>query len=380
MGTDAAAPGPAGAYALAAALIDWQRSDGRHDLPWQRTRDPYRIWVSEIMLQQTQVQTVLGYYTRFLGRFPDVAALAQAPLDEVLRHWSGLGYYSRARNLHACAQAVIARHGGAFPNDPALLEALPGIGRSTAAAIAAFAWGRRVPILDGNVKRVLCRVFAVEGFPGEPAVEQRLWAIAERELPQEGDGRIEAWTQGLMDLGATVCVRTRPRCASCPVAARCEARAQGREDALPTARPARIVPVRRAELMLLRSGGAVLLERRAPSGLWGGLWSLPELAAPERDAPARADTGPAAVAAWVAARYGPLADRPQVHGEIRHAFTHFRLHARVWEAVLADADTQAARAPRPGHEWLALIDADGAPLPRPVKTLLTGLAGGIGAG
>jgi A/G-specific adenine glycosylase len=395
VGTDASAPGGR----FADALIDWQRRAGRHDLPWQRTRDPYRIWVSEIMLQQTQVSTVLGYYARFLERFPDVASLAGAPLDEVLRLWSGLGYYGRARNLHACAQAVVSRHGGAFPPDPRALEALPGIGRSTAAAIAAFAWGVHVPLLDGNVRRVLCRVFAVDGFPGERAVEQRLWAIAEREMPRaeatppgpgpgRDAGRIEAWTQGLMDLGATVCVRTRPRCEVCPVAAHCEARAQGRVDALPTPRPARASDVRRAELLLLRSGDAVLLERRPPTGLWGGLWSLPELTPPTRggvEATGTVDTpdtsggtdgtdGPGldavTVAARVVARYGAPVGAPTVHGEIRHAFTHFRLRARVWSATL---DAGASQVPVPGHEWLAPGEAAGAPLPRPIKTLLTGL-------
>jgi len=365
-GIDAGAPEAAGS-GLAGVLVAWQARAGRHDLPWQRTRDPYRIWVSEIMLQQTQVSTVIGYYARFLAAFPDVGSLARAEPDEVLRHWSGLGYYSRARNLHACAREVVARHGGAFPADPGALEALPGIGRSTAAAIAAFAWGIRVPILDGNVKRVLCRVFAVEGFPGERAVEQRLWSIAASELPAGGEGRMEAYTQGLMDLGATVCVRARPRCDVCPVADRCEARRLGRVDALPTPRAPRRVETRDAELLLLRSGGAVLLERRPGTGLWGGLWSLPEFAAPTRGAlPAAADAG--ALAAWAGTRFGMPIGEPAVLQAFRHTFTHFRLHARVWQAEVAIG------LPAPeGHEWLALADAAGAPLPRPIKTLLVSL-------
>jgi A/G-specific adenine glycosylase len=325
------------------------------------------------MLQQTQVSTVLGYYDRFLARFPDVATLAAAPIDDVLRHWSGLGYYSRARNLHACARAVVERHGGAFPATPEALEALPGIGRSTAAAIAAFAWGVAAPILDGNVKRVLCRVFAVDGFPGERAVEQRLWALAAQELPPAGEGRIETYTQALMDLGATLCVRSRPRCEACPVAARCEARAQDRVGALPTPRPARVTDTRAAEWLLLRAGAAVLLERRASSGLWGGLWSLPELSPPHRAAPGAPpayvpDAGE--VAAWVAARLGSVSETPVPVAQVRHAFTHFRLRARVWQAVLPAGAT--AQAPD-GHLWLALSEAGSAPLPRPVKTLLTGL-------
>ena len=355
---------------FADALIDWQRRAGRHDLPWQRTRDPYRIWVSEIMLQQTQVATVIGYYGRFLDAYPDVAALARAPIDDVLRHWSGLGYYSRARNLHAAARAVVERHGGAFPTDPAALEALPGIGRSTAAAIAAFSCGTPVPILDGNVRRVLCRAFGIEGFPGERAVEQRLWALAADEMPAAGDGRVETYTQALMDLGATVCVRTKPRCGACPVVDRCVARAQGRVDALPAPRPARAVGTRGAHWALLRDGDAVLLERRASSGLWGGLWSLPEVVAPDEGvAPDAVDA--AAVAAWARARLGLALDAAGVVpvGDVRHAFTHFRLRARGWAGV-----PPAGAAAPAGHLWLALADAADAPLPRPVKSLLLGLS------
>ena len=359
---------PADREGFAEALIDWQRRAGRHDLPWQRTRDPYRVWVSEIMLQQTQVATVLGYYGRFLASFPDVGSLAAASLEDVLRHWSGLGYYSRARNLHACARAVVERDGGAFPRDPAALQALPGIGRSTAAAIAAFSWGVRAPILDGNVKRVLCRAFGVDGFPGERAVEQALWSIAERELPGPGEGRIETYTQALMDLGATLCVRARPRCEACPVATRCVARVQGRVDALPAPRPARAVDTRSADWLLLRSGDAVLLERRARTGLWGGLWSLPELSPP--GAPRPVDSVAPDVLDWVRGRLGATVIETRQVAQVRHAFTHFRLRARVWEARV-DAATAAAEPPA-DHLWMALREAADAPLPRPVKTLLTG--------
>lgn len=353
---------------FAARLIDWQCRAGRHDLPWQRTRDAYRIWVSEVMLQQTQVATVLGYYARFVGRFPDVAALAAAPTDEVLGAWSGLGYYTRARNLHRCAQQVVARHGGTFPTDAATLATLPGIGRSTAAAIAVFAAGERAAILDGNVKRVLARVFAVPGFPGEAAVTRRLWSVAERELPSAGEGRIEAYTQGLMDLGATVCLRTRPRCDACPVAADCEARRQGRVDALPVPRPVRAVPLRHAEWVLAIADGAVLLERRPPEGLWGGLWSLPEYA-PPHDAATAGPVDAEAVRAWLVARVGRPAGDPSAHARVRHAFTHFRLLARVWHTTLPGPRGE----PPPGYTWLALDALADAPLPRPVRTLLESL-------
>ncbi|MGE5622963.1 MAG: A/G-specific adenine glycosylase, partial [Bacillota bacterium] len=207
---------------FSAQVIRWQKQHGRHALPWQNTRDAYRIWLSEIMLQQTQVAAVIPYYQRFLERFPDVFVLAAAPAEEVMAYWSGLGYYSRARNLHRCAQRVVSEYGGVFPSDPVLLADLPGIGRSTAAAIAAFAYGARAAILDGNVKRVFCRVFGVDGFPGTKPVEDKLWRRAIALLPQDD---IEAYTQGLMDLGATVCTRSSPSCEACPLAQRCVARA-----------------------------------------------------------------------------------------------------------------------------------------------------------
>lgn len=258
---------------FAAQVITWQRQHGRHGLPWQGTRDPYRVWLSEVMLQQTQVSTVLAYYGRFLERFPDVAALAAAPLDDVLARWSGLGYYSRARNLHRCAQAVVAQHGGAFPRSAEALATLPGIGRSTAAAIAAFCFGERVAILDGNVKRVLARV---RGFADDlaraPAVAA-LWDEATALLPVRD---VDVYTQGLMDLGATLCTQRKPACGQCPVAAGCVARAEGAPERYPV-KSRRATRGRQSNALLwLRQGGRSWLVQRPPTGVWAGLWSLPE--------------------------------------------------------------------------------------------------------
>jgi len=318
--------------AFAEQLVRWQRRHGRHDLPWQASRDPYRVWLAEVMLQQTQVATVIPYYRRFLECFPDVRALAAASQDEVLRQWSGLGYYARGRNLHAAAKAVLAA--GAFPSTPEGLRALPGVGRSTAAAIAVFAFGRRAAILDGNVKRVLARRFGVQG-------EQRLWALAERLLPRRG---LRAYTQALMDLGAAVCTRRRPQCAGCPVARGCVARREGRVNELPAPRARKALPLKRATWFVHVHAGNVLLERRPVEGLWGGLWAFPE-----KRLPGAAIT-----------RRLP---------ELEHGFTHFRLRARP---VLCSAVDDA----RPGQIWLALADAPQAAVPTPVRRVLRALQAG----
>ncbi len=259
---------------FATELVRWQRSHGRHTLPWQGSRDPYRVWLSEIMLQQTQVATVLGYYERFLTRFPDVASLAAASSDDVLALWAGLGYYSRARNLHRCAQAVVRDHGGHFPRRADGLVQLPGIGRSTAAAIASFCFDERVAILDGNVKRVLTRVLAFDGDLAQAAQERRLWDLATDLLPEDAQD-MPAYTQGLMDLGATVCTTRSPQCLLCPMQARCAARRTDR----PEAYPVRTRKLKRQQrenwLLWLVAGDAVWLQRRADTGIWAGLWSLP---------------------------------------------------------------------------------------------------------
>jgi A/G-specific adenine glycosylase len=341
--------------ALASRLIRWQVRHGRHDLPWQRTRDPYRIWLSEVMLQQTQVATVIPYYERFLARFPDVKSLAGAPLDDVLLLWSGLGYYSRARNLHAAAQTVTKSYGGRFPRTSKALASLPGVGRSTAAAIAVFAFGGREAILDGNVKRVLARHFAVRGYPGEKRVENRLWKLAESQVPGKG---VERYTQALMDLGASVCTRARPACAHCPLRTSCEARSEGKVEAYPRPRPRRPVPLRKTAMLLLLREGEVLLEKRSPVGIWGGLWCLPEIApgADPRDY-CRRRLG----ARLASARRLPL---------LRHGFTHFTLNITPVVCQLACASPCASE---PGQVWLPLEEAAQAAVPAPVRKLLNSL-------
>ena len=310
------------------------------------------------MLQQTQVAAVVPYYTRFLERFPDVGTLASAPSSDVMSAWAGLGYYSRARNLHRCARTVVEAHRSRFPCTAAELAELPGIGRSTAAAVAAFAFGERAPILDGNVKRVFARHFAVDGYPGTTPVERRLWSLAQDELPAD---RIEAYTQGLMDLGATLCVRSRPRCADCPVAASCVALAQGRVAELPAPRPVKLRPVRHAAIAIIFDDhGAVLLESRPPSGIWGGLMSLPEFDAGSDDA---------VLLAAVAERYSLEVDLEERLPELRHEFSHYSLvmHpriARIRRAVGVSA--AAARLVPPA-------DLGSIALPAPVRRLLLAL-------
>ncbi len=341
---------------FAPRLIAWQQSHGRHDLPWQGTLDPYRIWLSEIMLQQTQVETVIPYYSRFLARFPDLATLAAAPDDSVMAHWAGLGYYSRARNLHAAARRIAAEHGGRFPQQIDAIQDLPGIGRSTAAAIAAFAFAQRGAILDGNVKRVLARVFGIDGWPGEKAVETRMWALAEVLLPESD---IRAYTQGLMDLGATLCTRARPHCEACPFSDDCIANCHGRQGELPASRPKKAIPERTTAMLILLHGGEILLEKRSAPGIWGGLWSLPECPA---------DADPARAAASLGYRAGVAGRCP---ARI-HTFTHFRLHIQPWLLPVQ----RPLVAGEPGRLWLALDDLDGAALPTPVRRILEAMRGG----
>jgi A/G-specific adenine glycosylase len=334
---------------IAAPLVRWQRRHGRHGLPWQGTRDAYRVWLSEVMLQQTQVATVVDYYGRFLQRFPDVQALAAAPLDDVLALWSGLGYYSRARNLHRCAQAVVALHGGDFPRGSAALATLPGIGRSTAAAIAAFCQGERAAILDGNVKRVLARVLGHGGDLARAAPQRALWAAAEALLPAQD---VDVYTQGLMDLGATVCTLRRPACTACPLADGCRARAEGEPERYPV-KSRRLQRGRRENALLwLQRGGALWLVRRPETGVWSGLWSLPEYTS--------VDALAQATALWPG--------RGQWLPPVQHALTHFdwTLHTLAW--------TWPPRARRPEPDgagrWVAREEALALGLPAPVRRLL----------
>lgn len=328
---------------------------GRHGLPWQQGREPYRVWLSEVMLQQTQVATVLGYYVRFTARFPDVQALARADLGEVLAAWSGLGYYSRARNLHRCARAIVADHGGEFPRSSAELAALPGIGRSTAAAIAAFCFGERVAILDGNVKRVLTRVLAFGHDLAESRSEKALWQKAGELLPEVGIG---PYTQGLMDLGATVCLARSPLCLLCPVREVCAAAAAGTQERYPIkSRPARR-GLRASVWLEVRWRGSVWLVERGPSGVWAGLWSLPEFES--------MDVFAAATANWPGTfQAGPT---------FKHTLTHFDWMLQPVEWTLPGEPGAATLAPLlaawPSGRWFSAADALALGLPAPLRKRL----------
>ena len=292
-------------------ILDWYARAGRHDLPWKLGITPYRIWISEIMLQQTQVKTVIPYFERFITAFPHVSDLAGADLDYVLHLWSGLGYYSRARNLHKTARIVRAKHNGELPGSIDELVALPGIGRSTAGAILAMGMNQVYPILDGNVKRVLCRYHAIKEWPGDRETEKHLWQLAERYTSRENPAD---YTQAIMDLGALICTRTRPGCEQCPVSAGCQARAQHLQEQIPGKRPVKKLPVKQTRFVMIENNrGQVLLQRRPPSGIWGGLWGFPEC-------PVDSD-----MTEWLASQFGYKVDLISTEQGLRHIFTHFRL-------------------------------------------------------
>jgi A/G-specific adenine glycosylase len=331
-------------------VLAWFDRHGRKDLPWQQDTTPYRVWVSEVMLQQTQVATVIPYYERFMQRFPDVTALADAPLDDVLHLWSGLGYYARARNLHSTACIIRDQHDSEFPQTIEAVEALPGIGRSTAGAILSLAGGQHHPILDGNVKRVLARYGAVEGWPGKSAVLQRLWQMSTELTPEH---RVAEFNQAMMDLGATVCTRSRPACERCPLQEDCQALVAGTITAYPGRKPKKSTPVRAVSMLLLRrEDGQVLLERRPPSGIWGGLWSLPEFSTVD-EAVQWSGTKGAGCEIWEI---------------VRHTFSHF--HLDITPVVIeANGQVNAIHEDR-DSQWYDPANPEALGLAAPVSKLL----------
>ena len=339
---------------FARRVLAWFDRHGRRDLPWQQEPNPYRVWVSEIMLQQTQVATVIPYFERFMSRFPTIGALAHARVDEVMALWAGLGYYARARNLHQAARLLQERNGGRFPLTLAEVQELPGVGRSTAGAILSLACGHCHPILDGNVKRVLCRHRLIDGWPGQAIVQERLWALAEGLTPAERTG---AYNQAMMDLGATLCTRNRPGCDRCPLMTDCLASAQGEVMAYPRPRPPRTLPRRTVQFLLLcNQRGEWLLERRPPAGIWGGLWSLPECAEDEQPAE------------WCRSRLGSPAILVEKLPPRRHTFSHFELEMRPVRLLLIAEPTNVADGnPRAWHRAEELPDLG---FPAPVLRLL----------
>jgi A/G-specific adenine glycosylase len=344
------------------AVLAWYDIHGRKDLPWQQGITPYRVWVSEIMLQQTQVSTVLGYFDRFMDALPTVEALAAAPEDEVLHLWTGLGYYTRARNLHKAAKTVVEQHGGEFPRSVEQLAELPGIGRSTAGAIASLSMGLRAPILDGNVKRVLARYKAQHGYPGEPKVADQLWQLAEQLTPHE---RVNNYTQAMMDLGATLCTRSKPSCLLCPVRDGCRAHLLGRETDFPESKPRKALPQKRTLMPLLANHeGAILLYRRPSSGLWGGLWSLPEL-------------DDLAGLAPLASQHSLRLGEPRELAGLTHTFSHFQLAIEPWLVPAEQASPVVAEG---DWLWYNLASPPRLGLAAPVKKLLKRAAEALNAG
>ena len=338
---------------FATRLLAWFDEHGRKDLPWQQGITPYRVWVSEIMLQQTQVTTVIPYYERFMASFPTVNALADAPLDEVLHHWSGLGYYARARNLHRTAQLIRDEHGGEFPTDFETVVGLPGIGRSTAGAILSIASGQRHAILDGNVKRVLARYHALDGWPGQTATAKKLWDWAEAHTPGE---RVADYTQAVMDLGATLCTRSKPACLLCPLESDCLAHARGNATAYPGKKPKKAKPLRSTTLVMAHDGRFLYLERRPSAGIWGGLWSLPEL------------NGDEPLEDWCGARINAVPSSVVEWDTLRHGFSHYDLDIQPLEVRL-DAPSRKV-ADTENALWYSLQTPQSIGLAAPVSALI----------
>ena len=336
-------------------VLAWFDKHGRRGLPWQRQKTPYHVWVSEIMLQQTRVGTVIPYFEKFIRRFPNVYSLADAADDEVMSYWAGLGYYARARNLHRCAIHIVDKYQGNLPDNLDDLQALPGIGRSTAGAILAQAFGKRGIILDGNVKRVLSRYAAIEGWPGQTAVARQLWKLAEQFTPNH---RSDDYAQAIMDLGALICLRQRPVCIHCPLCESCQARRQGLIEKIPGRKPKKQPPLKSIRMMILRSEGKILLEKRPPAGIWGGLWSLPEvdvmLSGKE-------------VEELLASRYGVTVKKIEKVRSFNHTFSHFRLQVEPW---LIDTLTMQSRVREPGQQWYRFQELSKIGMPGPVGRLL----------
>lgn len=339
-----------------ARLLHWFDDHGRHDLPWQHPRSPYRVWLSEIMLQQTQVATVIPYFQRFLQHFPTLPDLAAASNDAVMAQWAGLGYYARARNLHAAAKRCVELHDGDLPRDFDALHALPGIGRSTASAILSQAWNDPFAILDGNVKRVLSRYHGIDGFPGLPAIEKQLWSITEAHVAQVPAGRMADYTQAQMDLGATVCIRAKPACVICPLQDACVARREGRTAELPTPKPSKTLPEREAVALLLRDAQQrVLLQKRPDTGIWAQLWTLPQ-----------ADAG-SVLQDWFDAHVeGSLEDAEELP-VLQHTFSHYKLHLQV-----LSRQVHGLRVEEPTLRWVAADELPALGLPAPIRKLLDG--------
>jgi len=332
-------------------VINWQRKHGRHGLPWQGA-DAYRVWLSEIMLQQTQVATVIPYYQRFIAHFPNIATLAAASEEEVLALWSGLGYYSRGRNLFRAAQIIVLKHGGEFPRNFGDICSLPGVGRSTAAAVSALAFHERCAILDGNVKRVLARYCAIKGYTGDKKIEAQLWQKAEELLPARD---VAVYTQGLMDFGSQLCTRTRPRCEMCPLQKDCAALNQNLVAQLPTPRPRKLLPEKNSTFLLLLNGTDILLEKRPGSGIWGGLWCPPQIDEGQNSAD------------FCAQNFGADLTQTIVLPVLSHTFTHFKLHI---SPLLIRVKNKHKFLQEPGRVWLNVEDALHAAIPAPVRTLL----------
>ena len=338
-------------------LLDWFDEHGRKTLPWQDGKTPYRVWVSEIMLQQTQVSTVIPYYTRFMTEFPTVSDLAKAPLDQVLSLWTGLGYYARARNMHKAAQMVMDTYLGQFPSTLEALESLPGIGRSTAGAIVTLGHEGWAPILDGNVKRVLARYHAIEGWPGKSDVVTQLWTVSELHTPKE---RTADYTQGIMDLGATLCTQKKPRCVDCPMNIDCEAYIQDRVADFPGKKPRKATPERSTMFVqCVDAQGLILLEKRAPAGIWGGLWSFPELSEDE------------SLTHWLSAHGLTLRDDAQIQPRHSHIFSHFKLEITPIRCAVDVTNSRIADGQQCG--WFTLRDALSLGLPAPVLKMLNSL-------